>query len=260
VPLNANDPYGGYHFKLQIIGNKKYLLDEVPVYIIPTKNVTTVPTPGGGGAFQATGVYAQDIDAAFCPRLSAGGAVITNDLPTWSDLYFNANIPEGSAIEFELCTSETPITDPTQCKWSDGTSNTRKKITVRSKGSCTDTSQCSNIDGYGNGYCSSGTCQFISAPKVAYDLSCANDTVCPNGPLGAGDYVISSRCERTVGALGYGYCVYTSQPADLGSTLLGGEQGRSYSRVRVTLRADSLMAVAPTLYQWSLTYFCQSAQ
>ncbi|MET0387322.1 MAG: hypothetical protein ABW321_15245 [Polyangiales bacterium] len=260
VPPNSNDAYGGYHFKLQIIGNKKYLLDEVPVYIIPTNNTMGPPGMGGDGLFQPTGVYMQDVEASSCPRLMGGsGGVITNDLPNWSDLYFDADVPEGASIDFQLCAadSKTALDD---CVWSDGTTNTRKRITVRSKGSCADNSQCRNVAGFGNGYCAAGTCQFIAAPKVAYDISCANDSVCPNGPLGAGDYYISSRCERDTGAPGYGYCVYSSQPADLGSSLISGEQGRTHARVRITLRADSSGDVAPTLYQWYLTYFCQSAQ
>ena len=62
------------------------------------------------------------------------------------------------------------------------------------------------------------------------------------------------------GVPGYGYCVYTSQPADLGATLLAGEQGRNSARVKVTMHSDSTGSIAPTLYQWYLTYFCKSAQ
>jgi hypothetical protein len=261
VPPNTNDAYGGYHFKLQIIGNKKYLLDEVPVYLIPSNNMMMGPPTSGSGMYQSSGVYTQDIDASSCPRLTTGGA--TNDLPNWSDLYFNAGLPEGTSIDFELCTSDSPPTDIHRfdsCVWSNGTSTGRGKVTVSSKGTCAADSQCQNIAGYGNGYCSAGTCQFISAPKVAFDTACFDDSNCPNGPLGAGDYVISSRCETTRGAYGYGHCVYTSQPADLGSTLLGGEQGREYARVKVTLHADPSGNTAPTLYQWYLTYFCKSAQ
>jgi hypothetical protein len=146
------------------------------------------------------------------------------------------------------------------CTWSDGTSQTRKKVTVRSKGTCASDAQCRDIPSYGDGYCNSGTCQFISEPKVAYDVPCSDDSVCPNGKLGAGDYNIASTCERTRGAYGYGYCVYTSQPVDLGGTLLPGEQGLSFARVRFTLHSDSAGDLAPTLYQWNLTYFCKASQ
>jgi hypothetical protein len=257
VGANPNDPYGGYHFRLQLLGDKQYLLDEVPVYIIPTTHAPMGP-PGGSGVYQSAGVYMQSIDTASCPRLTSGGSV-TNDLPQWSDLYFNADVPEGTSIDFELCTKEKPE-DLASCVWSNGTLTTRKKVTVRSKGTCASESQCRGISGYGDGFCASGMCQFITEPKVAYDIACADSSVCPNGPLGAGEFRIASRCETTRGAFGYGHCVYTSQPIDLGSTLLTGEQGQQYARVRMTLHSDSSGRAAPTLYQWNLTYYCKSAQ
>jgi hypothetical protein len=259
VAANPNDPYGGYHFRLQIIGDKKYLLDEVPVYIIPTTHTPMGPPGGGSGLFQSSGVYNQDIDTAACPTLSASGTGVTNDLPQWSDLYFSAGLPEGTSVDLEICTKERKE-DLVDCVWSDGTAATRKKVTVRSRGTCASDSQCRAVPGYGDGYCASGTCQFISEPKVAYDVACTDDSVCPNGPLGAGDYRISSRCEVTRGAFGYGHCVYTSQPADMGATLLTGEQGQPFARVHFTLHSDSTGSQAPTLYQWNLTYYCKSAQ
>jgi hypothetical protein len=258
VAPNTNDAYGGYRFKLQIIGDKKYLLDEIPVYIIPTTSMTMVPPAGGSGKFQASGVYQQDIVGGQCPRTS-DAAFDTNDLPNWSDLYFNADIPEGSSIDFELCTADDP-SGFGACNWWNG-SNMRKKVSVRAKGVCTNSSQCRNITGYGDGFCSDyGTCQFVTPAKIAYDVPCGSDGMCPNGPLGAGDYVISSRCQRTPGATGFGYCVYMSQPADLGGTLLSGEQGRAFARVRVTMNSDATGSVAPTLYQWYLTYQCRTSQ
>jgi hypothetical protein len=257
VAANPNDPYGGYHFRLQIIGDKQYVLDEVPVYLVPTTHTPMGP-PGGGGAFRSTGVYMQDIDTAACPSLA--GTSATNDLPQWSDLYFNAGVPEGTSIDFEICTKAKKEDLATGCVWNNGMSTTRKKVTVRSKGTCASDLQCRGISGYGDGFCAAGTCQFITEPKVAYDIACADDSVCPNGPLGAGDYRIGSRCETTRGAFGYGHCVYSSQPADLGATLLTGEQGQPFARVRFTLHADSSGNIAPTLYQWNLTYYCKSAQ
>ena len=240
----------------RILGDRQYLLDEVPVYIIPTTHAPMGPPTGGSGKYQSSGVYMQDITSATCPAI-AGGSSVTNDLPQWSDLYYNASIPEGTSIDFELCT-KTKQSDLGSCTWSNGSPSTRKKVTVRAKGTCASNAQCLGVSGYGNGYCSSGTCQFITQPMVAYDLSCVDNTPCPNGPLGAGDYIISSHCETNRGAFGYGYCVYDSQPVDLGATLLTGEQGLPVSRVRVTLHSDSAGSQAPTLYQWNLTYYCGS--
>jgi hypothetical protein len=256
VPLNTNDAYGGYHFKLQIIGDGKYLLDEVPVYLIPTMNMPMGPPTGGPGMFKASGQYTQNIVTAACPKLSSTTSV-TNDLPQWSDLYFNAGMPEGTSIDFELCAKATEK-DLASC-WT-ASSATRKKVTVNASGSCKKDEQCQNVPGYGTGFCAGDVCQFISEPKVTWDIACATDKPCPNGHLGAGDYLIASRCETMNGAFGYGHCVYTTQPADLGATLPVGEQGQPFASIRFTLHADKTAAQAPTLYQWNLTYSCKSAQ
>jgi hypothetical protein len=87
VPPNTNDAYGGYHFTLQIIGNKKYPLDEAPVYIIPTTNMMMGPPTGGCGVFQSSGVYQQDIVGGSCPKISQGDGgvgIVTND--GWAQL------------------------------------------------------------------------------------------------------------------------------------------------------------------------------
>jgi hypothetical protein len=258
VPLNPNDAYGGYHFKLQIIGDKKYLLDEVPVYIIPTMHPAMGP-PKGTGLFQSSGVYTQDILTAACPSLSATGSTMTNDLPQWSDLFFSAGLPEGTSMDFELCTKDKKE-QLGGCVWSSSSPGSRKKVTVRAKGTCASNAECRGVPDYGDGYCSLGACQFISEPKVAWDIACADNGPCANGPLGAGEFVIASHCELTRSAYGYGHCVYSSQPADLGATLPTGEQGQPFARVRFTLHADPAGSEAPTLYQWNLTYSCKSAQ
>jgi len=252
VEPNMNDPYGGYHFRLRITGDKQYLLDEVPVYIIPTNHAPMGP-PGGGMAsgYEVSGTYEQDILSAICP--------LVTDLPQWSDMFVSAGMPEGTSMDIELCTKD-KTEDLAGCVWSNGGSGTRKKVTVRSQGTCNNDNQCRNVVGFGSGFCSAGICQFITEPKVAHDVSCSQDNDCPNGPLGAGDYVISSRCETTPSAYGYGYCVYTSLPADMGATLLSGEQGRPFARVRFTLRSDTTKTLAPTLFEWNMRYFCKSAQ
>ncbi|HMI90319.1 MAG TPA: hypothetical protein VK509_03095, partial [Polyangiales bacterium] len=68
VPPNdpTLDPNGGYHFKLQIVGDHQYLLDEVPVYIIPTGNMGPPPPPSGTGTFVPMGSYEQVVFGAGC--------------------------------------------------------------------------------------------------------------------------------------------------------------------------------------------------
>jgi hypothetical protein len=251
VPPNMNDMYGGYHFRLQLVGDKQYLLEEVPVYIIPTSHTPMGPPGGGSGSYASSGTYEQDITSATCP--------LVTDLPQWSDMFFSAGMPEGTSMDMEICTKN-KAEDLAGCVWSNGGPGTRKKVTVRSEGTCNNDNQCRDVVGFGSGFCTAGTCQFITEPKVAFDVPCSDQGNCPNGPLGAGDYVIASRCETNPAAYGYGYCVYSSLPADMGATLLPGEQGRPFARVRFTLHADSTRTQAPTLFEWNMRYFCKSAQ
>jgi len=64
---NCNDPNGGYHFTLKLVGDNQYVLEEIPVYIIPTGIAETMgPMDDGGGAFEATGTYEQQVFGAGC--------------------------------------------------------------------------------------------------------------------------------------------------------------------------------------------------
>jgi hypothetical protein len=258
VPLNPMNPYGGYLFKLQLKGNDKYLLAEIPVFLIP---MTQLP-PAPGIVYNTTGVYEQEVDDTGCKMgasTDAGTAVDLNSssLPSWSDLYFNADIPQGTSLDFELCTAESSAA-LSSCVWNaDG--GPRPKITVSTYGACTTDSDCLNVPGYGSGLCTNGSCRFINAAKIFPDLSCSDDSQCPNGPLGAGKYLIRSRCETTPGAYGYGACVALSEPVDLGSTLLSSQNGQAFAKVHITFHSDELMTHTPTLYDWYLTYNCHTA-
>jgi hypothetical protein len=260
VPPNPSNPYGGYLFKLQLQGDGKYLLDEIPVFIIPTTKM--VPPPPG--SFQTSGVYQQDVDATSCKlERQLDGTFQYNprstDLPQWRDLFFKADIPDGASIDFELCTGDTQA-ELNGCLWSDSSGGTRKRVTVTAQGDCTKDAECVNVLGKGNGFCSDyGTCQFIDKPKVLSDVACSDDSKCENGLFGAGDYVISSHCEKNSTAYGYGHCVYHSVPVDIGSTLLPGEDGKLFSRVRIKLHSNLVGNATPTLYEWYMTYRCQSA-
>ncbi|HKP59924.1 MAG TPA: C-type lectin domain-containing protein [Polyangiales bacterium] len=272
VPPNPDNQYGGYLFKLQLKGDGKYLLDEIPVFIIPT----TKPLPPAPGSYASVGEYAQNIDASSCkyePDTSADPkdkVYVFNprstELPQWRDLWFKADVPIGSSIDFELCTADTEK-DLDSCKWSE-VNSMRKKITVTGGptaagvSNCLADSECVNVSGNGNGFCSDwGVCQFIDQPKVDWDRTCTDDSACKDrwmGPYGATDYVLSSHCETKSSAFGYGHCVLHSAPADVGATLPHGEDGKLFSRVRVKLHANSAGTASPTLYEWQLTYRCQS--
>ncbi|HEX2679227.1 MAG TPA: hypothetical protein VHM19_21400, partial [Polyangiales bacterium] len=70
-----------------------------------------------------------------------------------------------------------------------------------------------------------------------------------------GNAVIATTCDTTKG-----YCVYTSQPGDLGKTLATGENGKPYGRVRITLHSDAQAIRTPTLFNWYITYYCLNQQ
>jgi hypothetical protein len=251
VPPNPSDPYGGYLFKLQLKSNDKYLLSEIPVFLIPS----TAMMPPPPTYYQATGEYQQDFDAKNCARSpgSDAGAFNTNNLPAWGDLYYDAQLPEGTSIDFQLCTASTPQGLDT-CSWS-----TRKRATVSAAHSCSSDGDCANVSGHGAGVCASGMCQFIDPAKIWPDRTCGADSQCPNGPLGAGDYVIKTRCDTDTTSPTFAKCLGVSQPINAGATLNDGEDGRPYARVHVTLHADALREATPQLFSWTLTYSCHSA-
>jgi hypothetical protein len=258
VPPNPSNPYGGYLFKLQLKGNAQYLLTEIPVFLIPEAQAPPPPTL----VYSTTGTYEQQISDTGCKRSSTtdGGTDLgleSSMLPSWGDLYFDADIPDGTSINFELCTADTTAA-LSSCVWhADG--STRPQVTVSAQGSCSADADCFGNATYGNGLCTNGTCRFINAPKIFPDIGCMDDTKCPNGPLGAGDYVIRSRCETNAGAPGFGRCIALSAPADMGATLQSSDDGRAFAKVRITLNSNAIMTKSPTLYDWYLTYDCHAA-
>jgi hypothetical protein len=257
VPPNPGNPYGGYLFKLQLKGNDKYVLGEVPVFIIPSNRM--VPPPPT--VWQTSGVYEQQITAVDClRRVTADGGVAvdlqTTLLPQWEDLYAHVDVPVGTSVDFELCTADAAEDLATKCVWGVAA----QKVTVTARGTCTTDAECRNIPGYGTGKCATGgTCQFINPPKIFRNVRCLDDSICQNELLEAGDFFISSHCETTTGAYGYGYCVASSVPIDVGATLSRSQAAKFFSQVRITLHSDSTRLLTPTLYDWYLTYACQES-
>src|SRR4029077_5048265 len=63
VPLNPNDPNGGYNFRAELIGDNEFIVDRVPIYIVP-RDVTHPPAPVP--QIVSTGSYWQTVAAPGC--------------------------------------------------------------------------------------------------------------------------------------------------------------------------------------------------
>src|SRR5205085_2708873 len=141
------------------------------------------------------------------------------------DLFFHADIPQGTSIDFQLCTGDSKA-ELDSCAWS-----TRPRVTVASVGSCSADAECANVAGYGPGTCVNKSCRFITPPKMYRDITCSSDASCPNAALGSGDYVIQSYCDSTTGSPSFAHCVGKSLPLDMGATLDRRDDGKLSSRV-----------------------------
>jgi hypothetical protein len=158
VPLNTHDPNGGYNFRAELIGDNQFIVDRVPIYIIPT-NVTHAAPPVPQVA--PSGSYWQDVASSGC---------VGNQRPDWHDLTWSADVPQGTSVSFNVCASD-KTTDLTNCPL-------KTLCTISGGIACTSNSQC------GNGFCSTaGNCQTVTAN------ACASDTDCS-----AGGHCRSAKC------------------------------------------------------------------
>jgi hypothetical protein len=171
---------------------------------------------------------------------------ISNAVQDWSDLFFEADMPQGTRITFDVCTASDPA-DLEGCVYA-------TVGTVSSSGLCATDAECRDVDVGGTiqtGYCSAaGQCQFIEPPKLG--APCMDDDDCQNGPEQGRQ--ITSHCDMAVGR-----CRFTSQPVDIHNNLAEGDNGQPYAKVRVTLHANADASQSPTLYNWELQYYCHSS-
>ena len=212
VPRNPNDPKGGYSFRAELIGNGK-IVDMVPIYIVPEAVVNVPPPP----TYYPTGTYWQ--------TLSGNGCAGKTDLPDWSDLSWNADVPDGTSVSFAVCTGDSAAaaencTAPTPICTITGSAQTCSMSTP-----CPTGSVCS---AYGN-------CHRITGG------SCTTNTQCTGG----------ATCQSNV-------CVYSNQPVDVGAAL-GGRNYASNLRVRIGLTANTMTNTGPVVNNWSINYLCKNA-
>ena len=160
VPPNpAPGSNGGYNMKVELVGDNKFVIDSIPVFIIPEEVIS-----GNDDPFQyaQTGTYAQDISAQ----------CTDTDRPLWQSLAWTDSLPAGTSLQWNLCLGDsTPELDACEASaaWT-------TVVGVTPGGSCTSSSQCLN------GYCSSGTCRQPVAPAntCSVDTDCGTNGVCVN--------------------------------------------------------------------------------
>ncbi|MDB4990509.1 MAG: internalin [Myxococcaceae bacterium] len=152
VPSSALDRNGGYQMKVQVIGNGRFVMDEVPVYVIP-QNLTPPAS-----LYPSSGSYEQTINSS----CSGTGA------PSWRSLSWDATLPAGTSMVWSVCSGDTAAALST-CTLS-------RAATVTSGSGCTSSSQCPN------GYCaSSGVCEYVVGPACGSAADCGNAGACVGG-------------------------------------------------------------------------------
>jgi hypothetical protein len=243
------------------------------------------PPPPGAGTFNASGSYTQQVLGSGCnyyqvegkaggaacaqgdtdPGCQAGSCLdgidndgdgktdlvdpdcVSNETQDWSDLYFNADIPAGANITFDMRTTSKldMMGNP------DFSASTYSRIaTVTSSSNpCATNADCVAM----NGFCGrGGQCQFITPPKL--NGVCSTTAQCLNGPShgSQSDPIVASFCNGTAGE-----CQYTTPPADIGGNLMQGQNGKPWMQVKITLNATPDQSKTPTLYDWFLEYSCR---
>jgi hypothetical protein len=156
VPPNPADPGGGYNMKLQLIGDGRFVVDEIPVYIVPSA-LALPPAPTPVTQYAANATYQQVVET------DCGGT----QLPWWGGLDYNASIPPDTRVEFALCGGRTDA-ELASCAL-------QPVATVTSGAACTTSSTCPN------GYCdASGLCHYVTGPGCTSNSACG-DGVCVSG-------------------------------------------------------------------------------
>jgi hypothetical protein len=211
VKRNPADPNGGYNMRLELIGDGKYIVDRIPVYIIP-EDVIPNPAPI---LYQPTGTYYQDITAKGC---------VATERPDWQSLFWNAELPAGTSVEFRVCGGES-VADLDKCamenRW-------RRAAAIAPGNPCQDSYECPN------GFCAlSGFCEYPEGE------SCQDDAECG----------VNGACVANT-------CIWTASPIDLNPAVMDGFNNLSRMRVQVRLNANGARTAAPVLSDFRLNYVC----
>jgi hypothetical protein len=154
VPLNPRDPLGGYNFRAELIGNDQFIIDQVPIYIIP-KDV--IDDMGPEPEYHTSGEYFQDSSAPGCTG---------NKAPDWRDLSWSADVYKNTTVSFSACTGLFQE-DLATC-------NPHVIASVTGGEDCHTTADCSV------GYCDTdiGVCQIARSGSCTGDSQCAVNAYC----------------------------------------------------------------------------------
>jgi hypothetical protein len=192
VPLNPNDPKGGYNFRAELIGDGQFVVDKVPIYIIP-QSAASMMGPPPPSMYYSTGKYWQDTGSQGCTG---------NETPDWRDLSWNAVVYQNTTVKFSACAAEAQA-DLATC-------TPHEIASVTGAGNCTSSTDCPV------GYCDTavGICQ------IATTGSCSNNSQCPaSATCATGKCTFSSQPVYVGGALASdNYKAFLRMQIDLSGT------------------------------------------
>lgn len=156
VPLNPHDPKGGYNFRAELIGNKTFIVDAIPIYIIPE---AVPPTPAPPPNYYASGTYEQNVAASTCNQTQS---------PDWSDLTWEAEVYKNTSVTFSMCTS------------SDEAGLVNCPMHQHQIAKITGTTTCTRTADCAKGFCDTtiGVCQVVTGGSCMQNLECPSNAYC----------------------------------------------------------------------------------
>jgi hypothetical protein len=155
VPPNPTPrPGNGYMMRLQLVGDGRQVLDEVPVYLMPQAIVPPPPRP-----LRTEAVYTQTVLPAGC---------ISNEAPRWDSLGWDATLPSDTELLWDLCLADGEAAL--------GTCTYVRVASVHSGAACITNAECTD------GYCdASGVCHYVEGPPCTDDPQCGVGGRCVAG-------------------------------------------------------------------------------
>jgi hypothetical protein len=154
VEKNTRDPLGGYNFVAELIGDGKFIVDRVPIYIIPASVAPPGPPPP---QYYTHGTYKQDVVADACSG---------NEGPDWSDLRWTASVYAGTSVSFSVCAAADAA----------GLQSCTPSLVAKVSG----TNPCTTDMDCPVGYCaaSTGVCQVATGKNCTVDANCTTNSFC----------------------------------------------------------------------------------